>query len=126
MNVSESLEAFAKIYIGDSMMQVVELRTADAICRLTFHAGSVLPHAGASIFEPVARYTPAIMTIGDVWEVSFEGRYQLNATVVDFDAVPTPDGERIEYTFTLTGGSDPDAFMVKMKVVGGGFSFEEG
>ena len=55
--------------------------------------------------------------------MAFDGRFQLNATIIECDATPLPDGEHVEFAFTLTGGSDPDAFVVTLRIIGKEFSF---
>jgi hypothetical protein len=61
-----------------------------------------------------------------VREIAFEGRYQLNATMVDIEARVLPDGTGIEFAFELTGGHDADAFLVKMMIVAEDFAFSQG
>jgi hypothetical protein len=124
METSDIVARFDCIYLGDSLLEELTFRTAEAQCSLRFHAGSLLAGPEASIFEPVARYKPALLRLDGVRSVQFEGApaYQLNATVVDFGARPVEDGH-VEYHFDLTGGADPDAFLVKLKIVARDFAF---
>ncbi len=124
MDRTEMMTGFNRLYLGDSLLQQVELKIVDAECRLRFNAGMVLKAKEASIFEPEAKYAPAVLRLEGVRSITFEGgRYQLNSTVVDFGAVPGTDCDHIEFYFDLTGGVDPDAFLVRLKFEAKAFAF---
>ena len=112
------------IALGDSLLQVVELKTGLAECRLVFDFASLLKADGASVFDPETVYQPACLAFFGVRSVSFEGMvYQLNSTVVGHGAAPASVNGFVEFYFDLTGGTDPDAFMARMKIVARDFSF---
>ena len=124
---TEMTDRFNTIYLGDSLLQKVELKTTEAECQLTFNAGKVLKASGASIFDPRARFEPAQLTFHGVRAISCHGGvYRLNATVVDFAAQPADAPDHIEFSFDLTGGHDPDAFLVTIKIVAVRFEFGPG
>jgi hypothetical protein len=115
---------FNRLYLGDSLLQQVVLDIGEAKCQLKFNAGKVLKAEGASIFEPEAKFEPAFLRFRGVRSLCCEGGpYQLNSTVVDFGAAPSEDSDCIEFYFDLTGGTDPEAFMVKVKVLAKYFEF---
>ena len=115
---------FNRLYMGDSLLEAVELRIAEATCHFTFNAGSRLSSEAASIFEPEARYAPAILAFEEVHSISCEGSsYQLNSTVVDFGATIKGERDQIEFYIDLTGGRDSDAFLVKLRIVAKSFVF---
>jgi hypothetical protein len=124
LNQAEVISRFEAIYLGDSLLEVIELRTADAECRLTFNAGKVLKADGSSIFEPEATFEPACLALLGVRSLHCEGGpYQLNATVVGFGAEPGSVPGFIEFYLDLTGGIDPAAFMVRMTFLATHFEF---
>jgi hypothetical protein len=113
---------FNRLYLGDSLLQHVVLDIGAAECRLGFDAARVLVAEGASIFEPEASFAPAWLRLVAVRSVRCEGgRYQLNSTVVDFGAAPHGDGDGIAFWFALTGGADPDGFLVTVTIVAASF-----
>jgi hypothetical protein len=118
MNAKATVESFGTVYLHDSMLTSFEVLTAEARCHLRLHAAALLRAKGEGTFNPLVRYSPAILTIEGVREVCFEGRYQLNATVVDTDARPLPDGEHVEFVVEVTGGHDAEAYYVKIRIVG--------
>jgi hypothetical protein len=82
---------------------------------------------GGDKYNPLTRYAPALLTLEGVREIAFEGRYQLNTTLVDIEARALPDdGETIEFVFDLTGGRDADAYFVKLRIVRKGFALGPG
>jgi hypothetical protein len=126
MSATTTIENFELLYLHDSMVTSFEVLTAEARCRLRLHAGAVLRTKGGDKFNPLARYAPALLTVEGVREIAFEGRYQLNATIVDIEARALPDGENVEFVFDLTGGHDADAYFVKLRIVGKGFALGPG
>jgi hypothetical protein len=115
---SELVRRFNTLYFGDSLLQVLELRTGEAECALTFNGGSALKHEGASIFDPEVRFVPAVLRFKAVRSIACEGAgYQLNSTVVDFGASEASAPDYIEFFFDLTGGTDAEAFIVKLKIM---------
>lgn len=124
MDRTDLVREFNRLYLGDSLLQQVVLDIGEAKCQLRFNAGKVLKAEGASIFEPEAKFEPALLRFRGVRSLYCEGGpYQLNSTVVDFGAAPSGDGDYIEFYFDLTGGTDPEAFMVKLKVLAKYFEF---
>lgn len=115
---AEVIERFNRLSLADSMLEVIEIRTGKAECRMKFESGGVLRSEGASIFDPKAFeavYEPALLRFLDVRSMVCGGAYQLNSTVVDYGAEPSVNREYIEFYFDLTGGSDPEAFLVRLK-----------
>jgi hypothetical protein len=52
------------------------------------------------------------------------GPYQLNSTVVGFGASEAANAQQyVEFSFDLTGGHDPEAFLVKVRIVAKDFEF---
>ncbi|QSQ17732.1 hypothetical protein [Myxococcus landrumensis] len=124
MDRNEIVSCFNTLYLGDSLLQRVEFRIPEAECRLTFNAGKVLKAGGGSIFEPEARFAPALLSLHGVRSVIWDEKtYQFNSTVVDFGAALSGDGEHIEFHFALSGGTDPDAFLVKLTFIAKAFEF---
>lgn len=124
MDRSKIAREFNRLYLGDSLLQQIVLDIGEAKCQLKFNAGKVLESEGASIFEPEARFEPALLRFQGVHSLCCEGGpYQLNSTVVDFGAAPRGDSDYTEFYFDLTGGADPDAFLIKMKVLAKYFEF---
>jgi hypothetical protein len=105
------------VSLGDALLQVVELRTGEAECRVKFDFARKLKAEGASIFDPEENFEPASLCLRGVQSIVCDGTYQLNSTVVDFGAAPSGDREFIEFYFELSGGTDPDAFLVKVKIL---------
>jgi hypothetical protein len=120
MAIVNTISRFNILYIGDSLLERLELNTQEAACHLRFSMARVLEAEGASIFEPRARYEPAWLRLSGVRSIRFDRGYQLNSTVVDFGAIDHGDGEYIEFYFELTGGVDPAAFLVKMTILKAG------
>ena len=108
------------------MVTSFEVLTAEGRCRIRLHAGAVLRTKGGDKFNPLARYEPALLTLEGVREIAFDGRYQLNATIVDTEARALPDGVNVEFVFDLTGGHDADAYLIKLRIVGKGFALGPG
>lgn len=124
MDRTEIVREFNRLYLGDSLLQQVVLDISEATCWLRFNAGKVLRVEGASIFEPEAKFEPALLRFQGVRSLCCEGGpYQLNSSVVDFGAASSGNGDYIEFYFDLTGGTDPEAFMVKVKVLAKEFEF---
>lgn len=126
MSANTTIESFELLYLHDSMVTSFEVLIAEAQCRLRLHAGAVLRTKGGDKFDPLARYAPALLTFEGVREIGFEGRYQLNATIVDIEARALPGGENVEFVFDLTGGYDADAYFVKLRIVGKGVALGPG
>ena len=112
------------IALGDSLLQRLDLRTGKAECTMVFDFGRLLKAEGASAFDPEAVYEPACLSFVGVRSVSFDGAvYQLNSTVVGHGAEPGPVAGFVEFYFDLTGGSDAEFFMARMKIVARDFRF---
>jgi hypothetical protein len=112
------------VALDDSLLQTVRLQTGKAECGLEFDFARLLAGEGANIFSPEAVYRPALLTFHGIRSIYCEGAtYQLNSTVVGFGAeLSTIDGY-CEFYFELTGGTDPDAFMAKVKIIAKDYSF---
>lgn len=126
MSASTTIQDFQRLYLHDSMIRSFEVLPAEAQCRLQLDSAALLPRKGGDKFNPLARYTPALLVLEGVREITFDGRYQLNATLVDIEAVALEDGENVEFRFDLTGGHDPEAYLVKLRIVGKCFSLSAG
>lgn len=124
MNRAEIAARFNNLYFGDSLLEEVVLSTATATCRFRFNTAKVLKGKGASIFDPEASFAPALLRLEGVKSILCEGgTYQLNSTVVDFGAVLIDGGDHVEFYFDLTGGTEPESFMVRIKVLAREFLF---
>jgi len=123
MSQVELLRRFNSLYLGDSMLEMVQLKTGEAECRLRFNSGKVLKDDGTTIFSPESKFEPASLWLYGVRSIECNGPYQLNSTVVDFGAKPNVEVGFIDFHFDLTGGTDPDAFLVKVKIVAKDFLF---
>jgi hypothetical protein len=125
MDNIEVVSRFNRLYLGDSLLLKVELNTGGSECKLTFNAGSVLRAEDTNTFEPEARFQPAVLTLKGLLSLSCDGLgYQLNSTVVGFRVVPSAKRLGLfEFHFELTGGTDPEAFMVSLKFEAKGFEF---
>ena len=104
MTPSETVEKFEVVRLHDSMVEKLTVSPVDDRCSLRLHAGSVLRKKGGDIFDPLVRHAPALLVIDGVHELGFEGRYQLNATIVDNAAKTLPDCVHVEFTFVLKDG----------------------
>jgi hypothetical protein len=104
------------------MVTSFEVLTAEARCHLRLHAGAILRTRGGDKFNPLIRYAPALLTLEGVREIAFDGRYQLNATIVNIDAAMQVGGDNVEFTFDLTGGHDSAAYFVKLRIIAKGFA----
>lgn len=102
------------VSLGDSLLQVMEVKTGMAECRLKFDFGRILSIDKPSIFDPKAKFAPASLLLRGVKSIIFDGEYQLNSTVIDYGATPSESGEHVEFYLELSGGTDPDAFLVKV------------
>lgn len=112
-----------RLSLGDALLQIMELRTGAAECRLKFESGGLLGVESTSSFDMEARYKPASLWFHGVRSIDFDGSYQLNSTVVDFGASARSDSEYIEFYFDLTGGHDAERYYVKMKIVAKSFEY---
>jgi hypothetical protein len=122
-NDTDVVGRFGQLYLGDSLLLQLVLDTTASECRLTFNLGKVLRPGSSDIFDPERTFRPAILVLRDVKSVHFaDGPYQLNSTVVDFEATAAGDG-RIDFKFVMTGGTDNDSFMATLKVVATDFGF---
>jgi hypothetical protein len=119
----EIVNRFNTLYLGDSLLQEISVETGSAQCRLRFSAGSVLKKGG-TIFDPELRFEPALLRLHAVKSIQCEGGpYRLNSTVVDFGAAPTDHDDLIEFSFDMTGGTDPESFLVKVTIRAEDFDF---
>jgi len=113
-----------RLSLGDALLQVLELRTGAAQCRLKFESGRLLKDEEVSWpSEPEARFEPASLCFHGVRSIDFDGSYQLNSTVIDFGATSNGSSEYVEFYFDLTGGRDPECFIVKLKIVAKSFEY---
>lgn len=114
-------ERFNLLQLGDSLLERFDIRTIDAARALRFSGDSALKSGEAGIFDPAAEFAPAQLRFEGVKSISFDGRYELNSTVVDFGA--SSDGTNVVFYFDLTGGRSRDAFLVRVEIVAALFSF---
>jgi hypothetical protein len=122
MSPSDVAKRFNGLYLGDAMLQHVELRIASSECLLTLDRGMVL-EPGGTIFAPKASFAPAVLSFNGVRTISCEGgQYQLHSTVVDFGAEASAAEGYVAFSLHLTGGTDADAFMIKVRIEAADFT----
>ena len=119
--MDKRVQRFHSLHLGDSLLQRLEIRNAEAQCIFEFSRGSVLSHERASIFEPKFEYSPAILIVKRTTSIFCGGNYELNSTVIDFGAQVR--AEEVEFSFELTGGHSEEGFIAQLRIVGGDFRF---
>jgi len=118
------IERFKSIYLGDSLLKEFILRIEDAELCLVFHAGSIVDADNPDIFSPVAKFKPARLKFLGVQAISFEERlYELNSTVIGFDARMADGSSHVEFLFELSGGPDAESFINKIRILALDFDF---
>lgn len=122
--VSQVIARFNRVYLGDSVIQRIEIDMGRA--QMTFLCNSALLLRGdqnADIFDPERRYQPAQLTFDGVKCFSCpEGRFYLNTTIVHFEAKPADYEGLIESRIEVTGGFDNEFFMRSLIIVARDFS----
>ena len=114
----ENLARFDRIYVGDSLLHLMEIRTGDANCRLHLDVGKILKPGSKDIFDPQTQFSPASLVFKGLRSVNIEGgHYELNSTIVDFGAKPASVEGLIEFFFVLTGGITQESFMARLNFV---------
>jgi hypothetical protein len=121
-NVAQVAVRFNRVYLGDSLIRRLDIDLANSqltvIC-----TGAAIVGNGDSIFNPEQRYAPARITFEGVQSLFCpEGRYYLNATVVDFGAKCNEDDGLVEFRLEMTGGIDNDSFMRSLVIIASDFS----
>jgi hypothetical protein len=122
--ITRVVERFNRLYVGDSVIQRIDIDLLSQQCAFFLNAASVLKAIPEpSIFDPEVRYEPACLSFEGVRSISCpEGQYYLNATIVNFEATPITDNELVEFRFWVTGGYDDESFMRSLVVVARDFS----
>ncbi|SEJ19753.1 hypothetical protein SAMN04244579_03456 [Azotobacter beijerinckii] len=112
-SADDAVQRFRRIYIGDSLIQQLSLNFQEMRCTLLLSSAILLKdEVSPSIFDPKARYMPAVLTFDGLQSVTCpEGTFYLNATVVEFDAVADATSDLINFRLVMTGGFDNDSFM---------------
>ena len=128
-NQSSTIARFDVLYMHDSWLDRIEIRTGGKEVLLSLDWVKVLKNAEADPFDPLETIKPALLRLTDVRSVQFEGvdadcAYQLNACVVYDSVAPCESSEFLEFTFIMTGGFNQDGSMVKLKVVAKDFQLE--
>ncbi|MCH9687405.1 MAG: hypothetical protein K0V04_38580 [Deltaproteobacteria bacterium] len=109
------------VCLDDSLLQLLELKTGDAECSLKFQFANILKAPGGSPYDPRVKFEPARISFRGVRSMMLGGEYQLNSNVVGCRAEPTGDGEHVDFSFDLTGGTDPEAFLVTVTITAATF-----
>lgn len=123
---AQIVQRFQRIYIGDSVIQRLEIDFRQMQCVFLLHAASILK-AGSdpNIFDPEQRYEPAKLVFRGVDFISCpEGEFFLNATIVDFEATADPDSDLVVFHLQMTGGHSNETFMRSLVVRAQSFSLE--
>jgi hypothetical protein len=126
MSTSTIIDNLELLHLHDSMVTSFEVLTAKARCRIRLDVAAVLRTKKGDRFNPLVRYAPALLILEGVREIAFEGRYQLNATIMNIEARALPDGANVEFEFELSGGHDADAYLVKLRIVAKDFALGPG
>lgn len=113
------VERFSALYLGDSILERIDIQSTRSACILHFHSGALLG-PDRDIFKPLKRCQPAIVAIQRVHSISFEPGYFLNSTVVDFCVQPL-HSEIYAFSFELTGGDSNETFLVGLTIAGEDF-----
>src|SRR5215471_9637715 len=104
--IDEVVNRFSRIYLGDSLIEQIEIDIAQAKITLLCTSALLLRDvAEADIFDPERRFKPATLEFHGVRSLRFpEGNYYLNSTIVSFEAVPLADQQLVTFRFETTGG----------------------
>ena len=123
-NISKVVDRFSRVYLGDSLIQRIEINMVHAQMIFICTSALILKDSpNADIFNPEQRHQPAQLIFEGVKSISCpEGRFYLNSTIVDFDAKPVDDEGLIEFRIEMTGGFDNDSFMRSLIIVARDFS----
>jgi hypothetical protein len=122
--VSNVVKQFDRVYLGDALVQRIEIDLVEHGIAISCSRALVLrSDPGADMFDPAERYEPATLVFQDVRSlVCPEGSFFMNATIVDYDARPSPDDGYVEFRLELTGGFDNATFMRTLVIVARNFS----
>ena len=127
-NALQVIDRFDRIYLGDSLIQRIGIDVAHA--QMTFFCNSALllkDGPNPDIFDPEQRHQPAKLTFEGVkCFLCPEGRFYLNATIVEFDAKAADEKGLVEFRLEMTGGFDNESFMRSLIVVARDFSLTTG
>ncbi|HEX8561264.1 MAG TPA: hypothetical protein VF668_24445 [Pyrinomonadaceae bacterium] len=114
---------FEKVYIGDSLIERIELNLFTAVCKIFLSGASLLEEEG-KIFNPAQRYEPACLSFKDVKSITCpEGEFYLNNTVVDFEATMVGH-DLVSFRLEMTGGRENETFMRSLVLVAHDFSLD--
>lgn len=125
-NAMNIVKRFHRIYIGDSIISRIEIDMRSARCAFHLNGASLLKEgSGNDIFDPEERYAPACLSFAGVLSISCpEGKFCLNSTIVDFEAVPA-ENELIEFRLEMTGGYDQSTFTRSLVIEARDFSLAQ-
>ena len=114
---------FHRIYVGDSIVSRIEIDISSASCTFHLNGASLLREGSdTDIFDPEERYVPARLRFSGVLSISCpEGKFCLNSTIVDFEAVPAIN-ELIAFRLEMTGGYDQNTFTRSLVIEARDFS----
>jgi hypothetical protein len=123
MMEEDVMHRFEKIYIGDSLIERIELNLVTTVCKVFLNGASLLKEEG-DIFNPAQRFEPACLSFKGVKSITCpEGEYYLNNTVVDFE-VSMVDDDLGRFTLQMTGGRENETFMRSLTLVARDFSLD--
>jgi len=125
MSVDPSVAKFNAVAdFDDSQLESIELKIGLAECQLSFGQARLVDPSGSS---PSVVYKNARLKFFNVESVVIDGSiYRLNSTVVGYGAVPANRQDLIEYYFDLTGGREPETFLVRLRIFAQDFAFGPG
>ena len=114
----EVLQRFSRVYLGDSIINRIEIDIAASRCSFFISGASLLKdEPSSSIFDPEQHYAPACLTFEVVRSISCpEGSFFLNSTIVDFEAKPS-DGGLSAFRLVMTGGFDNETFTRSLLIL---------
>lgn len=121
MSALDVVSRFEKVYIGDSLIERIELNLVTAVCRVFLNGASLLREV-TDVFNPAQRFEPACLSFQGTQSVTCaEGEFYLNNTVVDFDASAIDDA-LVRFKLEMTGGLTNETFMRSLVLVARDFS----
>jgi hypothetical protein len=121
MSSLDVVSRFEKVYIGDSLIERIELNLVTAVCKVLLSEASLLREV-TDIFNPAQRFEPACLRFEGVQSITCaEGEFYLNNTVVDFDASAVNDAQ-VKFKLEMTGGRENETFMRSLVLIARDFA----
>jgi hypothetical protein len=116
-------QRFNRIYIGDSVIERIELNLSTAQCNVILDRAILLREGSPpNIFDPAVKYEPACLTFKGLQSIYCpEGKFYLNNTIVNFGAEALGE-DLVEFSLEVTGGYDNETFMRSLVFVALDFS----